>query len=668
MKSWIFTIAVIISAAFYCPISWSVENPGISNPIGPSTVPPSTISSGIVNNPSPIDTNGNLLITGNVRRGRYFHGEVPYQSPTSFGSSLGSSALSSFLRDTAGSEDFQTNSNKYGTQPYYSPTETVTTMMPGRSEVFSPANTRISTRVQQNTRVAETDVSGLEFQPIGQSSFGQSVSSAGLDLQKPNTQYGTLAQSRLLLESKFPTGISFNPQYTGQLMPAQVGMRRQGESSDGELFKEQLQDNTRRYHSTGWPGIGSKTGHVPERQGNFWEKDESSKYSNRETSIENFKQKYNEQTYNQVLNNSGKHTASAHNGISALEQFKPLTDIASQKNLFVEKGTNWSAANKESQMVGEPIPKGEQERGDVLERIRQQLDDLTKALNQTTQGHDAYRDLNTGTTAQQEKASLGYKKYLPDYQQLLTPYQVGSNGKLNSNRMDGAEINFEGEGSAPVTNGGLNRADRSSQAGLEFSGISSYTNSQKTSSPLQQLNQLSQAEISAEANRIMGPYSSLESLSEAKFNQHMSEAQGHLKAGRYYRAASSFSLALIYQADNPRALAGRGHALLAVGEYVSSSLFLSRALEVSPEYLQTKVDLAAVLGGENKLADRISDIEQWLARSDSSQLQFLLSYVYYRTGQLFRAKQAIDAAYKRAPYSPTVQVMKNTIDNLMIRQ
>jgi hypothetical protein len=666
MKSWIFTIAVIISAAFYCPISFSIENPGIGSPIGPSTVPPSTISNGLVSNPSPIDMNGNLLITGNVRRGRYFHGEVPYRSPTSFGSNLGSSALSSFLRDTASSEDFQANSNKYGNQPYYSPTETVTTMMPGRSEVFSPASTRISTRVQQDTRIAETDAPSLEFQPIGQSSFSQSASSTGLDLQQSTTQYGTLAQSRLLLESKFPTEMSLNPQNTGQQMPAQICMRRQGESSEGELFKEQLQDITGRTQSTGWPGIDSTTGHVSERQGDFWEKDESIKYQNQEANIENLKQKYNAQTYNQALYNKGKQTTSAHQEISALEHFKPSIDTASQKNLFVEKDTNWSVANRESQTVKEQIPKKEQEQ--VLERIRQQLDDLTRTLNQTTQGRDAYKDLNNETTAQQEKASLGYNQYLPNSQQVFPWNRIGSNGKLDSNQTNGAEISFEGRGPAPVTNEMLNRADRSSQAGLEFSGISSYANSQKTSSPLQQFNQLSQAEISAEASRIMGPYNSFQSLSKAKFKQHMGEAQEHLKAGRYYRAASSFSLALIYQADNPRALAGRGHALLAVGEYVSSSLFLSRALEVSPEYLQTKVDLAAVLGGENKLADRIADIEQWLARSDSSQLQFLLGYVYYRTGQLFRAKQAIDAAYKKTPDSPAVRVMKVTIDNLMIRQ
>jgi tetratricopeptide (TPR) repeat protein len=127
-------------------------------------------------------------------------------------------------------------------------------------------------------------------------------------------------------------------------------------------------------------------------------------------------------------------------------------------------------------------------------------------------------------------------------------------------------------------------------------------------------------------------------------------------------------LASVYQPDSPLALAGRGHALFAAGEYVSSALFLSRALAISPEYLQTRIDLAAMFDDRNKLAGRIEDIEQWLARSGSSQLQFLLGYVYYRTGQLLRAKNLIDAAYEKTPESPAVQAIKIIVDSMTIQR
>jgi len=183
------------------------------------------------------------------------------------------------------------------------------------------------------------------------------------------------------------------------------------------------------------------------------------------------------------------------------------------------------------------------------------------------------------------------------------------------------------------------------------------------SSPLDELNKLSQAELAAKAKRIREPYTNPESYSEAKFNQHIQAAENYLKTGRYYRAADSFALASIYKLDEPLSLAGRGHALFAAGEYVSSALFLSRALEIAPEYACTKIDFAGMLGGENKLESRIADIKEWLGRSGSGRLQFLLGYVYYRMGRLGPAKQAINAASEKMPKSTAIDILKKAIDD-----
>jgi hypothetical protein len=75
-----------------------------------------------------------------------------------------------------------------------------------------------------------------------------------------------------------------------------------------------------------------------------------------------------------------------------------------------------------------------------------------------------------------------------------------------------------------------------------------------------------------------------------------------------------------------------------------------------------------MLGGENKLASRIADLERCLARNDSSRLQFLLGYVYYRTGRLLEAKKAIDSVYEKTPQSPAVQAMKIAINNMAIHR
>ena len=555
-------------------------------------------------------------------------------------------------------------------------------MAPGRSEIFIPERTMAGTRVQQNTRSEGIGLFGSESMQQEQTLFGQAATAADSGLQGPATQYSQLAQSRLMLESKFPTNMSLSQRNTERLNPAQIGIRQQDQTSANELFKEQVQDIRDRTQSTGWPGTNSTTIPNLERQ---WEKNESIKFPSQETNVENLRPQFEMLKPPQNRDGNGNQSALTHQGISALEQSMPSMDSTSQKNLFLHKDTNWSAASREFQTGQGQTAAGtfgtleraggdtsgtgqDRQQSDVLDRMKQQLEDLTKSLDATVQSRDTYKDVSTEPVAKRQQTPLGYQQYVPDSRQAVGRDRINSSGILNSYTPQGAGFGFNREELAPAAGGGLNRADVGGQTGLEFEGIPNSENPQKNSSPLDELNKLSQADISAEANQIMGRYKSLDALSESKFNQHMRDAEEHLKAGRYYRAASSFSLASVYQADNPLALAGRGHTLFAAGEYVSSALFLSRALAINPEYLQMRVDLVAMLGDGNKLAGRIADIEQWLARSGSSQLQFLLGYVYYRTGQVLRAKQAIDAAYEKMPESTAVQVMKITIDNMMMRR
>ena len=170
-------------------------------------------------------------------------------------------------------------------------------------------------------------------------------------------------------------------------------------------------------------------------------------------------------------------------------------------------------------------------------------------------------------------------------------------------------------------------------------------------------------DVSAGAKGILGPHETFASFSNDKFNQHLRAGEMYLKQGRYYRAADSYTLASIYKPDDPLCYAGRSHALFAAGEYISSALFLSRALEIFPEYARFKIDLVAMVGDRDKLESRIADVEEWLQRSDAPELQFLLGYVYYQMDRLQRAKQAIDAAYEKMPDSPAVIALKRAIDS-----
>ncbi len=608
MKNRLFITVVAVFFALSSPTSWSIENRSIMNPAGLSTVPPSSIQSGLISNPNPIDTSGNLLITGNVRRGRHFRNSVPYGSTTSFRAGLGSSSLSSFLRDSAGAQDFGRYAGKYRVQPYYLPSQTVTTTRPGYSGVFRQVDTRINNRTLQGRYPAGMRGTGLEKQSLsgeGTSTWvGTSQQLSDLGWKGQQTQYDTSAKPRQIVHSIRELQL---------LTQAETGISAKDQQLMVERYQKQTQDSRLKTQD---PGPKTQDpGTALEQRFVVWSPE-------------------HKQSQVAEIVQSTKPDFSADVLTPAIMPWQ--TDARAKAPAFqdestLQKVTVWETQADEGKLDehGRDLQKQRNRFGsDVLEQIRQQLDDLTRSVDARLQaGAD-----------DQEESRFGFSE-TPSPVRSEPFWQTGGNSVQTSNR--------------------VNRG--------------SY---REKSSPLDELNKLSQADLSAKAKRIRGTHTSPESFSEAKFNHHMQAAQDHLKAGRYYRAADSFALASIYKLDPGEAgsdpvqagglalcFAGRGHALLAAGEYISSALFLSRALEIAPEYARTKIDFAVMLGGENKLESRIAEIKEWLGRSGSGRLEFLLGYVYYRMGRLGQAKQAIDSAYTKMPQSPAVDAVKKAIDD-----
>jgi len=120
---------------------WSQEGTEISGSVGSGTVPPTSYQSGLVDSINPIDTSGNLVITGNVSGGRHFRGIVPYRGVMDFEAAPGSlqhtsGALDSFMRYSAGFDEAGRYSGE--PMPFYSQTQTVTSTRPGQTGVFGP--------------------------------------------------------------------------------------------------------------------------------------------------------------------------------------------------------------------------------------------------------------------------------------------------------------------------------------------------------------------------------------------------------------------------------------------------------------------------------------------------------------------------------------------------
>jgi len=612
MKNWLFITVVVVFFTLSSPISFSIENFAIRNPAGLSTVPPSSIQSGLISNPNPIDTSGNLVITGNVRRGRHFRDTVPYGSTTSFRAGLGSSSLSSFLRDSAGAEDFGRYTGKYRVQPYYLRSQTVTTTRPGYSGVFRQAGTRINDRTLQGRYQAGMRGIGLEKQALS----GKDTFASDLGLQGPQTQYGTSAKPRKIVQSIRELQL---------LTRDEEGISLQDQQLMVERYQEQTQDTRLKTQDprlkTQDPGLKTQDpGTGLEQRFVVWSPEH--KQSQVAEIVQSTKPDFSADVLTPALTPPQADTV--------------VKGLAFQDGSTLQKVTGRPPQADEVKLGehGRDL-QGQRNRlgSDVFERIRQQLDDLTKSVDARMQAEADGR----------EESRFEFPE---------TPKPVRS------------EPFWQTGGSSVQTSNGVNGG--------------SY---RAKSSPLDELNKLSRADLSAKAKRIRGSHTSSESYSEAKFNRHIQAAQGHLKAGRYYAAADSFALASIYKLDPGEAgsapvqagglalcFAGRGHALFAAGEYISSALFLSRALEIAPEYARAKIDLAAMLGGQNKLESRIADIKEWMEWSGSGKLEFLLGYVYYRMGRLSQAKQAIEAASEKMPKSPAVVAVKRAIDDAIAGQ
>ena len=167
----------------------------------------------------------------------------------------------------------------------------------------------------------------------------------------------------------------------------------------------------------------------------------------------------------------------------------------------------------------------------------------------------------------------------------------------------------------------------------------------------------------AQARSILGKHKTFASYSKDKFNYYMRQAEERLKEGKYYRAADSYTMANIYKPDDPLAFAGKSHALFAAGEYLSSALFLSRAIEAFPEYVMFKVDLEVMIPDKDALEERIIEAVEWHVKSDSAELQFLLSYIYYQFDEIGKAKETINLAIEKMPESKAAVILKIAIDN-----
>lgn len=662
MENRLFIIITILLPAFCTVTGYSVQNHSLSNPAGSTTTPQSYNSRSLVNTSNSINTNGNEIVTGNVRRGMHFRGDVPYSSTSSFNASLGSSTLSSFMRDSAGSEDISGRSKyKVGSagtnyQSYYLPSSTVTTMSQNTPGIASTGNTTINNGSQY---LSGSQVS--QNQPVISSQNTQAQSTTLWHLYNPGlagtqSRNNTLSQMRSESSSSRP-----NEQQTRQ----ENGKYQQDETA---AYQQYMQQSLR----TGTPDGQTNPNTIQNTRDNQQYVEnratatqplaELPLYSSQQTAEQNnqWQQSLSPSRYD--IQETASSTTTSQPASANMQQFAPpqrgyqtlatgefdttgerapLTSglpgtlnrygPATENTTIYQPNTGparTSAPQYQRQINRYPSTQ-DTETTETLAQIQRQLDDLIRSIDSRYQT-STFEATQSGT-AEQEMHGLP---------QTGTSYR---NGQINQG------LSGQNEYGRNQTLTGL--SDTSQSQGSQYG-----------TSRLTELKEMSQAEISARAQRIMGQYEDYESFSQAKYNQLYRAAEGHLNIGRFNQAADTFALASIYKPEDPLCYAGRAHALFAAGEYVSSALHLIRAIELDPEYTQTQIDLAELVGGPDKLDSKTADLKNWLQKSHAPGLGFLLGYVYYHTGRFNEAKQVMDVVMQEMPRSKAATALKMTIE------
>jgi len=158
---------------------------------------------------------------------------------------------------------------------------------------------------------------------------------------------------------------------------------------------------------------------------------------------------------------------------------------------------------------------------------------------------------------------------------------------------------------------------------------------------------------------------------DTPFDRHLRSAQLSMQQGRYAHAAESFSLAATCNPKDVRPLLGRSHALFAAGEYLSSAVYLAKAIEFDPRSVlkkpDKKSDFTEALGGPDVFIRRITDLEKRAKAGDAPMLQLLLAYIYQQMGMPQEATAALQAARKGLPASRSVELLQAALEGRVIQ-
>jgi hypothetical protein len=589
--------------SFMNDVSGAYGGPAGSSPIGSATLPPSSYEGGLFTNPNPFDSSGNLLVTGNVRGGKHFRGSIPYNSPTSFGAPLGSTRLDSFMRYSAIPQELGDYRPMSGYDSFYSPTGTVSQIRPGQAGVSAPTSPRAAGGVGRWRVEQPTDIADIV--DIIQPRLPAGRTNPGLDVAQMPEDWSA---SRLPEQMRQIVSDDPVPQFTDHRVsqPAGQPMTPQEYQQQLDQFRAELERI-------------------------------KAKASQLEQSLavpDSSPQGVSEQVLRDTSRTAGSHAtldtaaltpdapqqpAASLPDLSALMRQIPgqdaaaLTDAGSLSRAGVD-----APAGLRSQSSNPP---GDTSllTADAATRASR-IAEIFHTRGQEAPGQikgrrDALADLSAPQRVQE---TAGPFERLPDLPVAAPTSPAPVSDPLRSTPDD-------------VSTPTVIDADEVEPKHVELPA----------------------------ASWIPARPADLDPASKEKFDRYMKVAESYSLQGRYDRAAASYALASVCNPSNPHAHLGRSWALLAMGDFKNSTLFVMKAIDLDAATTLAKVDLVNLIGGPDLFVQRVTDLEQRAEQASAApEQQFLLAYIYYQMDRPAEARAALAAASKALPYSRPVTLFQ----------
>lgn len=169
------------------------------------------------------------------------------------------------------------------------------------------------------------------------------------------------------------------------------------------------------------------------------------------------------------------------------------------------------------------------------------------------------------------------------------------------------------------------------------------------------------------AKKLLGDHKDFESLAREKFARYQELAGNFMKQGKYYEAINSWDLAEIWISNHPDSSMGRGHALFAAGEYMSSVHYIEKALSFSEWYAAQKTDLLELMD-HTVFSENMVELEDIYKRSKSYRLGFLLAYLDYQAQRIDKSAKYLTAIEDKMIQNQAYQNLKKAVDKAATRE